>query len=186
MTHIRPKCQKYRDELKVPQRFNKRLKQERQMCGGVVLQVGRWVGAQRGVWKVNVLCSVRVARKRAGNDKNNTAASCSTPDLILLSRSPFLVCMTARVSARQRARVPLIPSSCGVLHPGQCLVAVLNCRRDLLSSGSRVGGEFPGVPAGLLVHKPGVSGPDEHVEEAEHLEGQHRGRFIKEIRGKVG
>lgn len=55
------------------------------------------------------------------------------------------------------------------------MVAVLNCRRDLLSSGSGLGGEFPGVPAGLLVHKPGVSGPDEHVEEAEHLAEQHRG-----------
>lgn len=41
------------------------------------------------------------------------------------------------------------------------------------------------MPAGLLVHEPGVSGPDEHVEEAEHLAGQHRGRFIKEERGKV-
>lgn len=31
-----------------------------------------------------------------------------------------------------------------------------------------------GVPAGLLVHKPGVSSPDQHVEEAEHLEEQHK------------
>lgn len=100
---------------------------------------------------------------------------CSTPDA---------VCPTARVSARQRARGPLLPV--GGLHPGQCLLAVLNGRRDLLPSGSGLGGEFAGVPARLLVHKPGVSGPDQHVEEAEHLAGQHRGGVVEETRGKRG
>lgn len=52
-------------------------------------------------------------------------------------------------------------------------MAGLDGRRDRLSSRSGLGGEFLGVPAGLLVHKPGISSPNEHVEEAEHLEEQH-------------
>lgn len=54
----------------------------------------------------------------------------------------------------------------------QCLVAGLDGCWDLLPSWSGLGGEPPGVPAGLLVHKPGVSSPNQQVEEAKHLEEQ--------------
>lgn len=81
--------------------------------------------------------------------------------------------------------VPPGPSSCGSLRPGHCLAAALDWRWDLLSSRYWLGGEFLGVPTGLLVHKPGISRPNEHVEEAKHLTEQHRGEFIKETRGTV-
>lgn len=43
--------------------------------------------------------------------------------------------------------------------------------RDLLPSRSGLRGEFPGVPTGLLVHKPEVARPYKHVEVAKHLAG---------------
>lgn len=61
-------------------------------------------------------------------------------------------------------------------------MAGLDGCRDLLSSGSGLGGEFLGVPAGLLVHKPGIYSPNEHVEEAEHLEEQHNYQVNKKKR----
>lgn len=50
----------------------------------------------------------------------------------------------------------------------QCVL--LDGRRDLLPSRSGWGGEFLRVPAGLLVHKPGIACPHKHVEVAKHLE----------------
>ena len=47
---------------------------------------------------------------------------------------------------------------------------MLDGRWDLLPSGSGLRGELLGVPARLLVHKPGVPSPHEHVEVAKHLE----------------
>lgn len=42
--------------------------------------------------------------------------------------------------------------------------------RNLLPSMPWLGDEFLGVPTSLLVHKPGVAHPHEHVEVAKHLE----------------
>lgn len=74
---------------------------------------------------------------------------------------------------RNSACVPSVPSLWGFVHLGQGLEAGLDRCRGLLSSGSGLGREFLGVPAGLLVHKPGISSPNEHVEEAKDLEEQH-------------
>lgn len=92
---------------------------------------------------------------------------------IQITVSSVFLC-PAHAIAPNGAWVPSVPYPlCGFLHLGQCLVAGLDGCWDLLSSGSGLGGEFLRVPAGLLVHKPGISSPNEHVEEAEHLEEQH-------------
>lgn len=59
---------------------------------------------------------------------------------------------------------------------------VLDGCRDLLPSRTGLRGEFLGVPAGLLVHKPGVARPYKHVEVAKHLDKWRRTRKISNKR----
>lgn len=90
----------------------------------------------------------------------------------------FFICVLHMRSLPNSACVPSVLCACV-----QCLVAGLDGCRDLLPSWSGLGGEPPGVPAGLLVHKPGVSSPNQQVEEAKHLEEQqnHPSLLVKKL-----
>lgn len=123
------------------------------------LQVGRSLGSGGGggslFWEITSSFLAQVRHESARSVKNNAARTAGSVSVILRSGSP---------SPRNRARVPPVPPCVRDGVP-------LDGRGDLLPPGSGLGGEFPGVPAGLLVHEPGVPGPNEHVEETEHLRG---------------
>lgn len=100
-----------------------------------------------------------------GSSTPSKCLTCSASDAVL---SPSLS-VSCTCDHSQTVRVSHLYFLCACV---QCLVAGLDGCRDLLPSRSGLGGELPGVPAGLLVHKPGVSSPNQHVEEAKHLEEQ--------------
>lgn len=60
-------------------------------------------------------------------------------------------------------------------------ICMLDWRRDLLPSWSRLGWKFPGVPASLFVHKPSIERPHKHVKVAKHLDNIDKNIIIRNI-----
>lgn len=60
-------------------------------------------------------------------------------------------------------------------------ICMLDWRRDLVPSWSRLGWKFPGVPASLFVHKPSIERPHKHVKVAKHLDNIDKKIIIRNI-----